>query len=124
MAFFVPVVPKFGQWGIILLNFANTNKKTIISKRQEYENRIDENLGSWLGAAELENLIVKGGDIPLLPSSRNYDWFTTKEVAADVLCYGEVFTMGRARHANTKYVKGYFVSANNMIENKRKQKSN
>lgn len=30
------------------------NKKTIISKRQEYENRIDENLGSWLGAAELE----------------------------------------------------------------------
>ena len=68
-----------------------------------------------LGADELEKLRVKGGNIPLLPSSRNYDWYTTKEVAGDYLCEGEVFTMGRARHANVKYVKGPFVSANNFI---------
>ena len=62
-----------------------------------------------VGADELEKMIVKGGNIPLLPSSRNYDWYTTKEVAGKFLSQGEVFVMGRARHANTKYAKGFFV---------------
>ncbi|MBR1729271.1 MAG: restriction endonuclease subunit S [Selenomonadaceae bacterium] len=68
-----------------------------------------------VGANELEKMIVNGGDIPLLPSSRNYNWFTTKEVAGKFLSNGEVFVMGRARHANTKYVNGFFVSSNNII---------
>ena len=28
LAFFVPVVPKFGQWGIILLTFASTKENS------------------------------------------------------------------------------------------------
>ena len=68
-----------------------------------------------LGAEELEMLRVDGGDIPLLPSSRNYDWFTTREVANEYICEGEIFTMGRARNANTKYANGPFVSSNNII---------
>ena len=68
-----------------------------------------------LGADELEQLKVDNGNVRLLPSSNNNDWFTTQEIAGKYLCYGEVFTMGRARHANTKYVNGYFVSANNVI---------
>lgn len=68
-----------------------------------------------VGAGELERMIVDGGNIPLLPSSRNYDWYTTKEVAGKFLSKGEVFVIGRARHANTKYAKGFFVSSNNII---------
>ena len=76
-----------------------------------------------LGADELEKLRVDNGTIPLLPSSRNYDWYTTEEVAKNYICHGEIFTMGRARHANTKYVKGAFVSANNIIiESKNNEK--
>lgn len=68
-----------------------------------------------LGAADLEALRCEKGDIKLLPSSNNDGWFTTTEKASKYICEGEVFTMGRARHPNLKYVKGKFVSSNNII---------
>ena len=68
-----------------------------------------------LGAAELEDLRVENGDISLLPSSANYTWKTTADKAAEYVCEGEIFTFGRARYANAKYIKGKFISANNII---------
>ena len=68
-----------------------------------------------LGAAELEKLKDKNGNIKLLPSSQNYDWFTSEEKAKKYICEGKVITLGRARHPNIKYVEGKFVSANNII---------
>ena len=68
-----------------------------------------------LGASELENLIDNNGTISLLPSSRDDNWKTTIEKSKNYVCEGEVFTMGRARHANAKYVKGQFISSNNVI---------
>jgi type I restriction enzyme S subunit len=68
-----------------------------------------------LGAADLESLKTKNGEIRLLPSSNNHDWYTDKKKANDYLCFGEIFTLGRARNANIKYCKGYFVSSNNVI---------
>ena len=76
-----------------------------------------------LGAKELESLKGKNGDIHLLPSSRNFDWITTKQLAGNLVCHGEIFTLGRARFANPKYVDGYFISSNNIIiESKNRQK--
>jgi len=68
-----------------------------------------------LGAADLESLKTKNGEIRLLPSSNNHDWYTDKKKANDYLCFGEIFTLGRARNANIKYCQGYFVSSNNVI---------
>jgi type I restriction enzyme, S subunit len=68
-----------------------------------------------LGAAELEVLRVDDGDIKLLPSSNNNNWYTNKDLAEKYICEGEIFTMGRARNANEKYINGNFVSANNII---------
>lgn len=76
-----------------------------------------------LGAKELESLKRKNGDIHLLPSSRNFDWITTKQLAGNLVCHGEIFTIGKACYANPKYVDGYFISSNNIIiESKNKQK--
>lgn len=76
-----------------------------------------------LGAEELKSLKTNNGDIHLLPSSRNFDWITTKQLAGNLVCHGEVFTIGRANVANPKYVDGYFISSNNIIiESKNKQK--
>lgn len=73
-----------------------------------------------LGANELEKLRVDGltglgNSIRLLPSSNNDDWWSNENIAKKYICYGEVITLGRARYANLKYHKGYFVSANNNI---------
>ena len=76
-----------------------------------------------LSAEKLKSLKTNNGDIHLLPSSRNFDWITTKQLAGNLVCHGEVFTIGRANFANPKYVDGYFISSNNIIiESKNKQK--
>jgi Type I restriction modification DNA specificity domain. len=66
-----------------------------------------------IGAEELKNLTTDNGNVKLLPSSKNHDWFTNEELAGDYICEGEVITLGRARYANTKYWKGKFISSNN-----------
>jgi len=74
-----------------------------------------KNTFKQLGASDLVSLKVKNGDIKLLPSSKNYNWWTNEEVAGDYICEGEIITLGRARYANLKYYKGKFVSSNNHI---------
>ena len=76
---------------------------------------IKRNPFKQLGAGELKNLIINNGDVKLLPSSKNYDWFTDEVTAGDYICEGEVITMGRARYANIKYWHGKFVAANNHL---------
>ena len=76
---------------------------------------ISKNPFKQLGASELESLCVYDGNVKLLPSSKNYDWWTNEETAGNNICEGEVITLGRARYANLKYYKGKFVSANNHI---------
>jgi type I restriction enzyme S subunit len=76
---------------------------------------ITKNSFKQFGASELESLIVEGGNVKLLPSSQNYDWWTNEKIAGNYLCEGEVITLGRARYANLKYHKGKFVSSNNHI---------
>lgn len=68
-----------------------------------------------LDAASLQELRVAGGDVPLLPSSKDYNWFTTREAAEPFIAYGPVITMGKARYANIKYCEVEFVSSNNML---------
>jgi len=68
-----------------------------------------------VGASDLEALNLGVGEVKLLPSSQNYDWWTTEEKAGSLICEGEVITLGRARYANLKYHKGKFVSSNNHI---------
>ncbi|MDR0789356.1 MAG: N-6 DNA methylase [Bacteroidales bacterium] len=77
---------------------------------------VDVNKFSQLQANELADL--KEGntnEVKLLPSSKDYDWWTTEQKAGDKVCEGEIFTMGIARYANPKYHNGKFVSANNKI---------
>lgn len=66
-------------------------------------------------ANELEKMIDMNGNIPLLPSSRNYNWFTTLDKAKKWLSNGNIITLGRARNPNIKKCGGYFVSSNNII---------
>ena len=69
-----------------------------------------------ISANEMRNLILKDSDdIKLLPSSNNYDWFTSFELGNKYYNNSEVITLGRARYANIKYWKGNFISANNLI---------
>ncbi len=67
-------------------------------------------------ANELVDIIVDDAtDIKLLPSSKDYGWFTTKENCPYSICNDEVIAIGQARYANIKYWKGAFVSANNQL---------
>ncbi len=66
-------------------------------------------------ANELEKMIDINGNIALLPSSRNYNWFTTLNKAKKWLSNGNVIALGRARNPNIKKCEGYFVSSNNII---------
>lgn len=68
-----------------------------------------------LDANTLSQLRTKCGNVKLLPSSKDYDWVSTKELASNFICNGEIITLGKARYANIKYCKGDFVSANNVI---------
>ena len=68
-----------------------------------------------LDANALSEIKTSAGNIKLLPSSKDYDWFSTEEKSQPYICDGEVITLGRARYANIKYYNGKFVSANNVI---------
>jgi len=54
-------------------------------------------------------------EVRLLPSSANYDWYASYSDVGDLVCNGEVITLGKARYANIKYFKGDFLSSNNVI---------
>ena len=76
---------------------------------------VEKNKFSQIGAAELERLNVFKGEIRLLPSSKNYDWWTTTELGSKYACEGKVISLGRARYANIKYYEGKFISSNNNL---------
>ena len=75
-----------------------------------YQNRY-----SQLDAESIMELACDSADIKLLPSSKNYDLFTSFDEAGDLTCKGEVITLGKARYANIKYWCGDFISSNNNI---------
>lgn len=68
-----------------------------------------------LDATSLSELNLGFGSIKLLPSSKDYDWFSTEELCKNHICEGEVITLGKARYANIKYWNGKFVASNNVI---------
>ncbi|MBQ7250157.1 MAG: restriction endonuclease subunit S [Bacilli bacterium] len=68
-----------------------------------------------LDAASIQELVEPTGDIRLLPSSKDFDWKTTRERAGSLVCHGPIITMGKARYANIKYCEGEYVSSNNML---------
>lgn len=75
-----------------------------------YQNRY-----SQLDAESIMELASQSTDVKLLPSSKNYDLFTSFDEAGDLVCNGEVITLGKARYANIKYWYGDFISSNNNI---------
>ena len=83
---------------------------------------VDRNKFKQVSASILEQLNKGDGNVKLLPSSKNYDWWTTEKEAKDNLCLGKVITLGRARYSNTKYHDGLFVSSNNHIINSKDEK--
>ena len=69
-----------------------------------------------ISASELEQLNSKSGNIKLLPSSKDFDWFSDLvDIKDNRVNYGNVITLGRARYANIKKWKGHFISSNNII---------
>lgn len=66
-------------------------------------------------ATEIEKMNLDRGNVKLLPSSKNYEWWTDEKTAGQFINEGEVITLGVARYANIKKYKGKFVSANNHI---------
>ena len=75
-----------------------------------------QNCYKQIDAESLEKLIDNNSfEVKLLPSSKNYDWFTSFKDGANFVCNGEIVTLGKARYANIKYWKGSFISANNII---------
>lgn len=66
-------------------------------------------------ATEIEKMNLNSGNVKLLPSSKNYKWWTDEKTAGQFINEGEVITLGVARYANIKKHKGKFVSANNHI---------
>ncbi|EAI8722468.1 restriction endonuclease, partial [Campylobacter jejuni] len=66
-------------------------------------------------ATEIEKMNLNSGNVKLLPSSKNYEWWTDEKTAGQFINEGEVITLGVARYANIKKHKGKFVSANNHI---------
>lgn len=78
-----------------------------------------QNRYSQLDAESIMDLVSESTDVKLLPSSKNYDLFTSYDEAGDLVCNGEVITLGKARYANIKYWCGDFISSNNnVIESK------
>jgi len=68
-----------------------------------------------IDAATIMDLIEESTDIALLPSSKNYNIYTSLEKGKSLMSNGEVITLGKARYANIKYYKGNFISSNNVI---------
>lgn len=83
---------------------------TITLKKATRLNRFKQ-----IEASALSDLCSESRDVKLLPSSANYDWYASFDDVGDLICNGEVVTLGRARYANIKYFKGDFVSSNNVL---------
>lgn len=67
-------------------------------------------------ANELQDLIVDNArDVKLLPSSKDYNWWTTTDKCDNNYFEDEVIAIGQARYANIKYYNGKFISSNNML---------
>ena len=96
--------------------FEKDNKE--IDKKVKYEKLggvVLKNLFQQVDANYISSINCESGDIKLLPSSNNYDWFAKSESVDDSLINnGEVITLGRARYANIKYWNGSFISSNNI----------
>ena len=110
-----------------LLDFDNNQKlleKLFEKDSKEINNKVHyEKLGGvvfknsfkQVDANYISSINCESGDIKLLPSSNNYDWFAKSESVDDSLINnGEVITLGRARYANIKYWNGSFISSNNI----------
>ena len=99
-------------------------KKLFEKDNKEIDNKIEwekldkvvlKNLFQQVDANYISSINCESGDIKLLPSSNNYDWFAKSESVDDSLINnGEVITLGRARYANIKYWNGSFISSNNI----------
>ena len=89
-----------------------------IDKKVKYEKLggvVLKNSFQQVDANYISSINCESGDIKLLPSSNNYDWFAKSESVDDNLINnGEVITLGRARYANIKYWNGSFISSNNI----------
>ena len=96
--------------------FEKDNKE--IDKKVKYEKLggvVLKNLFQQVDANYISSINCESGDIKLLPSSNNYDWFAKSEsVDHSLINNGEVITLGRARYANIKYWNGSFISSNNI----------
>lgn len=69
-----------------------------------------------VSAREIKKMRGSGKkEVKLLPSSKDYNWWASKKVVGELVSKGEVITLGRARYANMKYHKGYFLSSNNNV---------
>ena len=68
-----------------------------------------------ISANEINSLICDGGNVHLLPSSNNYNLYADENKCKNLVCNGEVITLGKARYANIKYCNGKFISSNNVI---------
>lgn len=69
-----------------------------------------------LQANQLEDLIDNSSnEVKLLPSSKDYDWWTSDLKAGENYNDDEVIAIGQARYSNIKYWKGKFVSSNNVL---------
>lgn len=79
-----------------------------------------------LSATELESLNTFSGNIKLLPSSKNNDWFCDENSDISEYIYeDEIITVGRARYANIKYYNGKFIaSQNHLIRSLNKERIN
>ena len=54
---------------------------------------------------EIENLkIDEANEIKLLPSTKNYDWYSTKEKAKNIYYTNEIISMVVARYSNLNIV--------------------
>ncbi|EFP6866709.1 N-6 DNA methylase [Campylobacter upsaliensis] len=73
----------------------------------KFKNQISKN--------EIQAMNLNFGSVKLLPSSKNYDWWTDEKTAGDYINEGEVIALGVARYANIKKHKGKFVSSNNKL---------
>lgn len=68
-----------------------------------------------VNAEKISTMNLNRGNVKLLPSSKNYDWWTDETTAGEFINEGEVIALGVARYANIKKHKGKFVSANNKL---------
>ena len=69
---------------------------------------------SHVSAEAMKEMKIEGGDVRLL-SVGQFEGFTTKDIASDNLCYGEVITIPTGGAANFKYHNGYFVDSGNIL---------